>query len=386
MIYLNNLLTAIDNELENLTTINTEYRVVSSITIIETFNFNDWVQGGEIILIDNKILDKINVKHLEYYFGIFSDKKIAALATKPTATDYKLNDNVKKFSIQFDIPILKIRNDINYTKLMNDVNTVLFDSKSKSNLIKYELTNMLLNNDNQGVNILSTLADIDLNDTLMKEYSFEFDDSDPQLKQFEFIQNTYKNLEIFKNQNRIKYHFNVNLGKKIIYFIFFSKNQLENKSSEQDVNSLFNDILKSFLIRNITIYGSTINAGNPNDSYYNFIQVSKLSEYMKSHKYKNYLPSVLEILFLDLSNNVNVDSYAYEYIIKTKHKLITNNLFNFLIVYFKNNESVKDTAKELFIHENTLRYNLKKITRLTGLEINNSRDKLALLLSVELYN
>lgn len=386
MIYLNDLITSIDNELDNMTKVNTEYRVVSSITIIETFNFDDWVQGGEIILIDNKILDKINITHLKYYFKIFSEKRIAALATKPTATTYKLSDNVKMLSTKYDIPILKIRNDVNYSKLMNDVNTVLFDSKSKNNLIKYELTNMLLNKDDQGTNILSTIADIDLSNTLLKEYSFEFSDSDPQLEQFEFIQNCYVKLERLTNLRKIKYHFNVELGKKLIYFIFLTEEQANDKENILTLNSLFNETLNSFVSRNLTIYGSTVTASSPINSYEMFNQVTKLSEYMKSHGYKNYVPAALEMIFLDLSNNVNTNSYAYQYITELKQTLKNNGLFNLLITYFNNNESTKVTAEKLFIHENTLRYNLKKIAKLTGLDINNSRDKLALLLSVELYN
>lgn len=369
-----------------MTRVNTEYRVVSSITIIETFNFDDWVQGGEIILIDNKILDKINITHLKYYFKIFSEKRIAALATKPTATTYKLSDNVKKLSTKYDIPILKIRNDVNYSKLMNDVNTVLFDSKSKNNLIKYELTNMLLNKDDQGTNILSTIADIDLSNTLLKEYSFEFSDSDPQLEQFEFIQNCYVKLERLTSLRKIKYHFNVELGKKIIYFIFLTEEQAGDKENILTLNSLFNETLNTFVSRNLTIYGSTVTASSPINSYEMFNQVTKLSEYMKSHGYKNYVPAALETIFLDLSNNVNTTSYAYQYITELKQTLKNNGLFNLLITYFNNNESTKVTAEKLFIHENTLRYNLKKIAKLTGLDINNSRDKLALLLSVELYN
>lgn len=67
--------------------------------------------------------------------------------------------------------------------------------------------------------------------------------------------------------------------------------------------------------------------------------------------------------------------------------LINNNenkidLIETLDVYFKNNQSIQDSAENLFIHRHTLRYRLNQIEERTGLNIRESDDQLKLQLSV----
>ena len=53
-----------------------------------------------------------------------------------------------------------------------------------------------------------------------------------------------------------------------------------------------------------------------------------------------------------------------------------------LQTFFRNNEQLMKTSEELFIHINTLRYRLKKIKVLTGLDYNNTSDKLKMFLGI----
>ena len=43
-------------------------------------------------------------------------------------------------------------------------------------------------------------------------------------------------------------------------------------------------------------------------------------------------------------------------------------------VYFRNDLNLSTTARQLFIHRNTLNYRLEKIRRETGLDLRNFRD------------
>lgn len=53
--------------------------------------------------------------------------------------------------------------------------------------------------------------------------------------------------------------------------------------------------------------------------------------------------------------------------------------------YFKNNESLVGTSKELFLHRNSLKYRLDMIEKITGLSLNNTEDKLRLYLGIKAY-
>lgn len=55
-------------------------------------------------------------------------------------------------------------------------------------------------------------------------------------------------------------------------------------------------------------------------------------------------------------------------------------------VYFKQNQSIQDSAKSLFIHRHTLRYRLNQVEQKTGLDIKSADDRLKLQLGVMAYN
>lgn len=59
-------------------------------------------------------------------------------------------------------------------------------------------------------------------------------------------------------------------------------------------------------------------------------------------------------------------------------------LFHTLTVYFDNNESIKETAKDLFIHVNTLKYRLNRIEELTGYSLKKSEDKMNLFIGMKI--
>ncbi|MFV0440229.1 MAG: CdaR family transcriptional regulator [Lachnospirales bacterium] len=59
---------------------------------------------------------------------------------------------------------------------------------------------------------------------------------------------------------------------------------------------------------------------------------------------------------------------------------------NCLRAYYKNNNSIKKTAEELFLHENTVQYKINKIGEYTGLNPKNSKDDFTLKLALRLKN
>lgn len=60
-------------------------------------------------------------------------------------------------------------------------------------------------------------------------------------------------------------------------------------------------------------------------------------------------------------------------------------LLDTLQAYFRNNESLIETSKELFLHRNSLKYRLDMVEKLTGLSLCRTEDKLRLYLGVKAY-
>lgn len=60
-------------------------------------------------------------------------------------------------------------------------------------------------------------------------------------------------------------------------------------------------------------------------------------------------------------------------------------LLSSLQAYFRNNENLVETARELFLHRNSLKYRLDMIEKLTGLSLDRTEDKFKLYLGVKAY-
>lgn len=50
-------------------------------------------------------------------------------------------------------------------------------------------------------------------------------------------------------------------------------------------------------------------------------------------------------------------------------------------VYLCNNRNVLQTAKELYIHRSTLSYRLKKIYKISGVDLDDPKERLKLMIS-----
>lgn len=100
--------------------------------------------------------------------------------------------------------------------------------------------------------------------------------------------------------------------------------------------------------------------------YYSQLDTIKLFYPLKNNKEINihYQKTIQKIIDYDKDNNMNL--------LKT------------LEIYFKNNMNNKDTAMELFIHVETLRYRLNRIKDITGYDINNVEDMFALKMGLKL--
>ncbi len=93
-----------------------------------------------------------------------------------------------------------------------------------------------------------------------------------------------------------------------------------------------------------------------------------------------------------LLRNIYDTDYAQEFINTYLLPIINydkdNNQEYFLTLksLTRNDWDIKATAEELFIHYNTVKYRIKKLSEILGLELQNSENKISLALALKLYN
>lgn len=82
-----------------------------------------------------------------------------------------------------------------------------------------------------------------------------------------------------------------------------------------------------------------------------------------------------------------LETFAYEYLgpLLNLDKASSDELITTLSVYFDNDEELGQASKELFIHLNTLKYRLKKIQELLGINLKNLENKLNLFFALKCY-
>lgn len=89
---------------------------------------------------------------------------------------------------------------------------------------------------------------------------------------------------------------------------------------------------------------------------------------------------------------INLDNdFLYDYIERYLGALIDSNqenetdYLNTLKVYFQNHRKINELSEILYIHPNTIRYRLKKIEDVTGLQLNDTNDAMNLEIAVRLF-
>ena len=117
-----------------------------------------------------------------------------------------------------------------------------------------------------------------------------------------------------------------------------------------------------------------------------FKQASKcmdaISLYSEDEKIIWYEKLGFKKVLMELKNQQILQDYQYEVL----GKLIAyddenhTELLKTLMAYFASNENIKDTAERIFNHPNTIKYRIRRIEEILGVDLDNSRDK------YELYN
>lgn len=139
----------------------------------------------------------------------------------------------------------------------------------------------------------------------------------------------------------------------------------------QDLRKILNQNLSNI---DLTIGGGNI-AGSLEQYRDSFLQAKQACEFgMIAEQYNQYIDYV-GLGLLQMVENTESFNFFKGIGEKRLAKILLleenqrNDLLSTLITYFENNCQISNTAKKLFIHENTLRYRLQKIEELINLKL-----------------
>ncbi|ABR49452.1 transcriptional regulator, CdaR [Alkaliphilus metalliredigens QYMF] len=98
----------------------------------------------------------------------------------------------------------------------------------------------------------------------------------------------------------------------------------------------------------------------------NFIEIGKV--FLPSHKTYSFKSLTIPLMISKIQAN-DLEEIMKQFDCNIKSLFSNNELLNTAFIFFKNNLNISDTARDLFVHRNTLIYRLSKIQDITGYDL-----------------
>ncbi|MBU5269408.1 MAG: helix-turn-helix domain-containing protein [Clostridium cochlearium] len=381
---------------------------------------------NKIIEISSKLLDNPLIL-------IDNSFKIIAYSNSYDITDIYWKENIKNGYCSYDF-IVAVNKIINLKKASKNHDTfevicgenpviklvckVTIDEKVTGYLLALSSNKPFSDNDNDTLKLISKIIGMEIKknnlynniDNIAYE-NLLLDLLEDKILNSKILSDRLKNIK--HNLGKYFYVFsfdisNYNLnGKKNNYLsknitnLFQGKNSIYYKNNIimlYDFNDINLDINKAkytwekFLIKNnikLAISKSFINLLEFKKYY---IQSLKALELGKILKPNYHIVFYEELQFYDLISFINKEINLKEYCHKSLKSLnqydeINNtNYYHTLFLYLKNNQNSTLTAKDLFIHRNTMLYRINKIKELTNIDFSNTEETFQVLLSYKIMN
>lgn len=335
--------------------------LVSHVTVLEIPDVTKWIKRNGFIItsfysiqgnLDEqlKILDKL-IEH-----------GCSCLAIKTGEYIKEIDKSIIKKADSTGIVLLEIPADLNYIDIIYSSMEKILKNKDYDLLIQDYFKDMIFNQSGDNIALIEKGKTFGFN--ISEDYSLAINITSPQICN---VNEELKNLihKVTANSNTYIPMVHID-GSLIVFLISPSK-----KFIDINLQSIIDSISKLIATNNL----STIKIGigsigkepqNIKNSYYSSINAIKAGKLVKPNEfvysYENLeiyckLISCLEengqAMFQNLSNKLNEDDL-----------LLT------LEKYFEHNMDINKVAKSMFIHKNTVRYRLNKISNITGLDIN----------------
>ena len=369
-------------------------------------------QGIKLIAGENSIANKVRWTHIVESEEIASFIQGEELIFTTTSS---INDQRKLFNI---IKITKEKNAsgivINTGKYMDKVDQEIIDYCNENNYplfimpwnvritdIMKGLTIKIIESERMYIEITNAIKDAifihthgDLYVHTLEKLGFKSNwryivsiiELEPKGKPIKNVQDYSEKVKLYieENLNNMRSnYFAVNVGKSVI-IIFYNKKDWEVGNILKD---LYVKITKKFekLSFYVGIGKHTHNLENLYRGYEEAKNVAKINRLiMNDNVHIRYSEVGIYRLLLGMDDKTLIKEFHDETIgeLELHDKINNTDYIQLLISYFENNCNVNETAKNLYLHRNTVNYKLNKIEEILDINLSDIGDKCRIYLSL----
>ena len=347
------------------------------VTVIENINFEDWMVGGEFLLVNITTLDSLGKNLDELIEDIYRYKGVG-LAVKGYISREILSLSIEKCK-KLGISLYLIPNEIIYLNIMDAINRTIYKNKKEQEDANNLVQSLLVSNNGINFQYEKYLNYVD--SFVIIKTSLENENMD--ISSYENIEGNIKVItSLFRNKFKTIPNLNIyytQVFNDITFLIFFRKSEV----SEEFIDSVIIVELFNLIHTNLNQFDFLFICQTNFNSITKVYESGKLIDQAmlvvkKLNFEKNIIYKYEELkLYLIFFENSFLRETS-EIKVLTKELKKHNVLFDTLEVFLKNDEKFNETSQELFIHVNSLRYRLNRIYEITNLDYRKSFDKIFL--------
>ncbi|AYO31269.1 PucR family transcriptional regulator [Biomaibacter acetigenes] len=347
------------------------------VNILEILDELSRLHEGEFLITTAYGFDFHNINNTYDLVNYLSNKRIAALALQVGFYVDKIPDKFIKVCNEKGLPLLCLPPSVSFSEITRTLSKRLFEEEERQRTrarMADELVEQILSDSPPGQELIR-----------QKYHELSFDWSTPFVVSMLHVENDKinsqrlrGNLEFYLNQQNLKYILSITHGELLI---FISLGCCGDKLSQ--VFSLITDNLKRYIENTRFYFGIGEAVNSISEAKLSLMQAQKVVDFFKrgfspDKNFMTYHDLGIFKLLIEIPEKVLTSFYdeilgelcAYD----NRHSA---ELLKTLDIYLENG-NITHTAENLFTHRHTIRYRLAKIKELTGLDVENGKDRMTL--------
>jgi PucR family transcriptional regulator, purine catabolism regulatory protein len=368
--------------------------VIKSVTVMEVPDIVHWIKGGEFVI--TRFYFTKNVKlQLDILYEL---KKYELKKWNASGLAIKINkgscirEELVRAANEINFPLIEVPENITYLDIMTPLNHKIFEIEQYYNLVEEYIKSIIFHTYKNIENIIDRGKSLGYNLEKGFIYTICIDISNLILKEkynsiyvknniHEFINNILDELKI---KNRIINYAVIRNINDVTVFI-----QIENKQNCKKIGKYVLGSILKYISINYKKNDISIGIGNV---------LQGISGIEKGYEESKYAIKIGRVIYCEKNYYFYKDVELYSIFYKNYFNDISSfarfilgelvedkELMDTISMYYECNESILNTSSKLFIHKNTLKYRLKNIEKITGLNIKNIDDKVKLYFGVIAY-
>lgn len=363
--------------------------VIKSVTVMEVPDIVHWIKGGEFLITSFYFMKDVNVQ-LDILHQL-SKFNAAGLAIK-ISDGKSIHENVIKEADRMKFPLVEIPDNVTYLDIMTPLNHKIFEIEQHFNLVEEYIKSIMFHTYKNIENIIDRGKSLGYNIEREFIYTICVDtgkiDSQQKYNSIyvkdsicEFVNNT---MCLLREDNKIVNYSVVRNIEDATVLIQAEDRENCKKTGRYVLNLILNHIDINYKGDHIyTGIGNVLHGiAGVEEGYEQSKNAIRLGRVINGDKNYCFYRDVelYSIFYKNYSENI---SYFGKI---TLGKLVEDNeLMETISMYFECNENILNTSNRLFIHKNTLKYRLKNIEKITGLDMKKINDKIKLYFGVVAY-